>query len=51
MLPIVDLAGTAADDRATRWDGASVHAFDGPYGDDLLAKVAKVFPELQRAVL
>ena len=27
-----------------RWDGASVHAFDGTYGDYVLGKVAKVFP-------
>ncbi len=34
------------DDFGTRWDGASVHAFEGTYGDYLTAKVAKVFPEL-----
>jgi isopenicillin N synthase-like dioxygenase len=51
VAPIEGLAGSAADDSATRWDGANVHAFDGPYGDYLLAKVGKVFPELQRAVL
>jgi polar amino acid transport system ATP-binding protein len=39
------------DDRATRWDGASVHAFEGTYGDYLLGKIGKVFPELKRAVL
>ena len=39
------------DDRAARWDGASVHAFHGNYGDYLLAKVGKVFPELKRSVL
>ena len=39
------------DDRATRWDGASVHAFDGTYGDYLLGKIGKVFPDLKRAVL
>ena len=36
---------------ATRWDGASVHAFEGTYGDYVLAKVGKVFPELKRSVL
>lgn len=36
----------AADDRASRWDGASVHDFEGRYGDYLLAKVGRVFPEL-----
>lgn len=39
------------DDRATRWDGASVHAFEGTYGDYVLAKVGKVFPQLQQQVL
>lgn len=39
------------DDRAERWDRASVHAFEGAYGDYLLAKVGKVFPELRAAVL
>jgi isopenicillin N synthase-like dioxygenase len=35
-----------ADDASRRWDGASVHAWDGTYGDYLTAKVARVFPEL-----
>jgi isopenicillin N synthase-like dioxygenase len=39
------------DDAAARWDGASVHAFDGTYGDYLLRKVGKVFPELREQVL
>ena len=34
-----------------RWDRASVHAFKGTYGDYLLAKVGKVFPELRATVL
>ena len=32
------------DDRDERWDRASVHAFEGTYGDYLLGKVGKVFP-------
>lgn len=39
------------DDRAQRWDGESVHAFDGTYGDYVLAKVGKVFPDLGQRVL
>ena len=35
-----------ADDRASRWDGESVHAFDGTYGEYLVAKVSRVFPQL-----
>lgn len=36
------------DDREYRWDHASVHDFSGTYGDYLLSKVSKVFPQLQR---
>lgn len=36
----------AADDRNERWDKASVHDFQGTYGDYVLAKVSKVFPQL-----
>jgi isopenicillin N synthase-like dioxygenase len=39
------------EDRARRWDRASVHDFSGTYGDYLLAKVSKVFPQLQEKVL
>ena len=37
-------------DRADRWDQASVHEFQGTYGEYLLAKVSKVFPQLRREV-
>lgn len=37
------------DDR--RWDGASVHEPMGRYGDYLLGKVGKVFPDLSAAAL
>lgn len=43
-LPIVPRP--AGDDAAKRWDHASVHGFEGTYGDYITAKVAKVFPEL-----
>jgi isopenicillin N synthase-like dioxygenase len=43
--------GAIAADRARRWDGASVHSFTGTYGDYLLSKVAKVFPQLNARVL
>jgi isopenicillin N synthase-like dioxygenase len=36
---------------APRWDGANVHELSGTYGDYLLAKVAKVFPDLGARVL
>jgi len=41
----------AADDSRERWDRANVHAFTGTYGDYLLGKVGKVFPDLKRDVL
>jgi len=40
-----------ASDHAERWDGASVHEFQGTYGDYVLAKVSKVFPQLRRTVM
>jgi isopenicillin N synthase-like dioxygenase len=51
-LPETALAGTvpAPDNAAERWDGQSVHAWDGTYGDYLTAKVAKVFPDLAAAL-
>jgi isopenicillin N synthase-like dioxygenase len=42
-LPDADLV---AADRQERWDRASVHDFDGTYGEYVLRKVAKVFPQL-----
>lgn len=39
------------DDRNERWDRASVHDFSGTYGDYLLNKVSRVFPQLRREVL
>ena len=48
----IDLAGASPpDDRTERWDGSSVHEFEGTYGDYVLAKVSKVFPELRRGHL
>jgi isopenicillin N synthase-like dioxygenase len=51
IKPVVEVDATlATDDRVTRWDHASVHDFEGTYGDYILAKVAKVFPQLRRTV-
>jgi isopenicillin N synthase-like dioxygenase len=44
-------AGAESDDKDERWDRASVHEFRGTYGEYLLKKVSKVFPELRREVL
>jgi isopenicillin N synthase-like dioxygenase len=52
VAPIAELQHIAIeDDRATRWDGASVHAFAGTYGDYLIGKISKVFPQLSREAL
>lgn len=52
MQPVEGLSNEALmDDSAERWDRASVHAFSGTYGDYLLSKVSKVFPELRNEVL
>jgi isopenicillin N synthase-like dioxygenase len=47
----IDISAAVADDREQRWDRASVHTVQGTYGDYLLNKVAKVFPQLRQAVL
>ena len=38
------------DNPSERWDHASVHDFGGTYGDYVLRKISKVFPELGREV-
>jgi hypothetical protein len=47
----IEWDGVVRDDKHERWDQASVHEFSGTYGEYLLSKVSKVFPELERAVL
>jgi isopenicillin N synthase-like dioxygenase len=48
--PLPDLAATG-DDGGRRWDGQDLRAFTGTYGDYLLGKVSKVFPQLRSDVL
>jgi len=54
VTPLPEAAFSAAaqpdSDGESRWDGQSVHAWDGVYGDYLTAKVAKVFPQLAPAL-
>ena len=53
MAPMTALPGhavTTRADGADRWDGKDVHAFSGTYGEYLLSKVAKVFPELMSEI-
>ena len=47
----VKMDAQVKDNKEERWDRASVHEFSGTYGDYLLGKVSKVFPELRRKVL
>jgi isopenicillin N synthase-like dioxygenase len=53
----IDLSGmrlledNETDDKEERWDHTSVHDFEGTYGDYVLGKVSKVFPELRRSVI
>lgn len=46
IVPLPNVS--ASDDSAQRWDRANVHAWSGTYGDYLIGKVSKVFPELAR---
>ena len=51
-IDALPIAGSPpADDRDRRWDRTSVHTFEGTYGEYLLTKVAKVFPDLGASVL
>lgn len=47
----IDGIETVDDDRDQRWDKASVHDFEGTYGDYLLRKVSGAFPQLGRELL
>lgn len=50
LIPGLD-KNQIADDKDSRWDQASVHDFQGTYGDYILRKVGKVFPGLQQNTL
>ncbi len=50
VVPLPLEGSPPADDGERRWDGASVHAWSGTYGEYLTAKVARVFPELFASV-
>lgn len=53
VLKPVDLENVELpeDNKLERWDGASVHEFEGTYGDYILGKVGKVFPGLKAETL
>ncbi len=46
VIPLPLDGSRPADDAQDRWDATSVHAWDGSYGEYLVAKVARVFPTL-----
>jgi isopenicillin N synthase-like dioxygenase len=46
VIEPIPTGAAVRDDRDERWDRASVHDFAGTYGDYVLRKVGKVFPEL-----
>jgi len=48
--PLPDRAATAGD-GSRRWDGQDLRAFTGTYGEYLLGKVSRVFPQLSRDAL
>ncbi len=50
-VPPLPGRAAAGDDGRPRWDGQDLRAFTGSYGDYLLGKVSKVFPQLRRDVL
>jgi isopenicillin N synthase-like dioxygenase len=50
-VPPLPGRAAAADDGSRRWDGQDLRAFTGTYGDYLLGKVSKVFPQLSHDAL
>jgi hypothetical protein len=54
LQPIKSLTpepSVSARQRRARWDGADLATISGTYGDYLLGKVSKVFPQLKAKVL
>jgi isopenicillin N synthase-like dioxygenase len=50
-VPPLPDGAAAGEDGGRRWDGQDLRAFTGTYGDYLLGKVSKVFPQLRTDVL
>jgi isopenicillin N synthase-like dioxygenase len=50
-VPPLPGRAAVADDGSRRWDGQDLRAFTGSYGDYLLGKVSKVFPQLSHDAL
>jgi isopenicillin N synthase-like dioxygenase len=50
-VPPLPGRAAAGSDGSRRWDGLDLRAFTGSYGDYLLSKVSRVFPQLSRDAL
>jgi len=50
-VPPLPARAATGDGGERRWDGQDLRAFTGTYGDYLLGKVSKVFPQLRSDVL
>lgn len=51
QIAAIDTSRHVVDDSSERWDQANVHSFVGTYGDYLLGKIGRVFPELKAQAL
>jgi isopenicillin N synthase-like dioxygenase len=51
VLPVPGFGAPDGDAGTDRWDGTSVHEWSGTYGDYVLTKVGRVFPELRDELL
>jgi len=50
-IPLLPGRAAVSEGGQPRWDRQNLHAFSDTYGDYLLGKVSKVFPQLRREVL
>jgi isopenicillin N synthase-like dioxygenase len=50
IIPLPSNSTSAGTDGSDRWDKENVHAFAGTYGEYLMGKVSRVFPELRQRV-
>ena len=51
IRPLPDISVEGAPETEPRWDGLDLKDFQGRYGDYLMGKVAKVFPDLGKTHL
>ncbi len=51
VVEAIDTSRAPQEDGQPRWDRANLHSFQGTYGDYLMQKVGRVFPDLGQTVL